>query len=171
MAEQREAETIILLKKSGKPTVKLELFASEQWDDPMAGPDVHRVRKGGIHGGKFLPEGQGGLVFYHIPDVLRMVGAEILGQANPLEDQPAPHPLLRDGSRCRWKRPDPDPEMVELPNAVQCWAKSEPIRAYSGEWMIFLSGGVGWVPCSEVTPLDHFGKPIPWPAQQEVPDA
>ena len=161
MAEQREAETIILLKKSGKPTVKLELFASEQWDDPMAGPDVHRVRKGGIHGGKFIPEGQGGLVFFHLPDVLRMVGAELLGQDNPLENQPAPHPSLRDGSRCRWHRPDPDP--LAQPKAVQTFAKSPPIRAYSGVWMIFLTGGVGWVPCSEVTPLDHFGRTIPLP--------
>ncbi|MBU1040126.1 MAG: hypothetical protein KKF77_03380 [Proteobacteria bacterium] len=168
MAEQREAETIILLKKSGKPTVKLELFASEQWADPMAGPGVHRVRKGGIHGGRFVPEGQSGLVFYHLPDVLCMLGAEILGQANPLENQPAPHPLLHEGSRCRWKAPLPDPDLDALPHAVQCFAKSSPIRAYSGQWMICMSGGVGWVPCAEVTPLDHYGKPIPWPQEQEA---
>lgn len=167
MAEQREAETVILLKKSGKPTVKIELFASEQWDDPAAGSGLYRVRKGKTTSGRWLPEDQDRLLFYHLGDVLQVVGADLLGHANPLENRPAPHPMLRDGSRCRWKRPDPD----GLPNGVQCFAKTPPIRAYSGEWMIYLTGGVGWVPCAEVTPLDHFGRPIPLPPLPEEQEA
>ncbi len=144
----------------------MELFESALWAEPAAGPDVHRVRKGGIHSGKWLPQDQSRVLFYHIDDVLQMVRAEILGQSDPLVDRPEPHPQLRDGSRCRWKRTDPDPDLEILPNGVQTWAKSHPILAYSGEWMIFLAGGVGWVPCSEVTPLDHFGKPIPLPQSE-----
>jgi hypothetical protein len=154
MAEKREFWCEILLKFSGKETLKLRLARAEQWAHELAAPGLHRVQRGSILSGRWV-SGSGGPEFVPLPRVADMVLAELEGVCPSPPVQP-PHPLLKQRARVRWR-----PSVNEgLPNAVQTWAASDPIRAYSGEWMIYLTGGVGWVPCDEVTPLDAFGREV-----------
>ncbi|PKN06631.1 MAG: hypothetical protein CVU73_15815 [Deltaproteobacteria bacterium HGW-Deltaproteobacteria-8] len=158
MAEQREEWCTILLKFSSKPTVKIALFDSRQWVGNLGDAWASRVRRGSIHSGKWVPEDQGSLIFYSLADVASLVLSELEGTRNPLETLPEPpHPLLRNKSRCRWKKAGTE----GYPTGVQTWASCDPVRSYSGLWVIYLAGGVGWVPCTEVTPLDHFGREVP----------
>ncbi len=155
MAEKRESWCQILLKFSSNETTKLALYHARQWSHTLAAPGLHRVMRGSILSGRWV-SADGGAEFVPLSRVAAMVQAELEGVGGEAAPVP-PHPMLQQRSRCRWK-----PTGTEgIPNAVQTFALCPPIRAYSGVWMIFLAGGIGWVPCTEVTPLDHLGRVVP----------
>ena len=146
--------------KGKKRTKRVSIFPAEHWDKWGGKPGLYRIMQG-----EAWMVRAGERVSFYTQDEVEAFGGrwvlQALGARRPAEGKPAqmPHPALRDRCRCRWIYTGSD----GFARGIQCFTKCEPIQSSSGEWMIYLDGGLGWKPCAEVTPLNHFGKPIPHP--------
>jgi len=139
---------------------RISIFPAQHWEKWGGGPGRWRV----MVGEQWYTRRGERVSFFTQDELEQFGGAWFLRALNLKSGRPRlsplpPHPALRDRCRCRWK-----PAGTEhIPNAWQTFAKSDPILAANGKWMILLAGGLGWKPCTEVTPLDHFGKSISLP--------
>lgn len=140
MGEQRKPVAVVLLKKPGKTTQKIEVFDAALW-----GEAGWRLRRNGRWLGPERAHCQDlAVIGQRVTDAL----AELLEQAVP---EPEEAPQLPKGSRVAVRNGTVCPLRGELKDCT--WTRTEPIRGYDGRWYVSVTlwgQGAVWVPVDAV---------------------